>query len=504
MASPKQRKELGVPKRSTRSRAADGPPSAALPFEPLPASLLSHIVAASGEMISVAGLDHRFTYVNTSFVKAYGYREDEVLGQSDTILDSPRNDPWIREERSTGDPGNGWSGVLYNTRKDGTDFPVALTTSSMKDVSGRVVAYLRSARDISQQMEVEESLRRSEEQFRSILEGALDGVITLGPQGLVERYNPAAAKIFGYAPAEVLGRPAERLLPYLLDSLGVLPKVVEMDALRRDGKKVPLELSLFVVRGSAGHAIAAFIKDISERREVERLKDEFVAIVSHDLKIPLSSVRLSLEILGNGSLGALSPEARSVLEVAERNVERMVKLANDLLDLKRLEAGRLELRREPIALGPLIERCFEMVRALATAQEVKLDAEPTSLCALGDDERIGQVLMNLLSNAIKFSPAGARVAVVVRTIGVWAEIRVQDQGRGIPLRHQEMVFERFRQVYPGDGSERKGSGLGLTICKAIVTQSGGTIGLTSRDGEGTCFWFRLKLAPVDAAAATAG
>jgi PAS domain S-box-containing protein len=451
-------------------------------------------------MISISGLDHRFAYVNAAFVRTYGYREDEVLGKPDTILDSPRNDPWIREERSTVTPRGGWSGALYNTRKDGTDFPVALTTSKVSDENGRTIAYVRAARDITDVMAVEESLRRSEEQFRSIIDGALDGVITLGPQGLVERYNPAAAKIFGYTPAEVLGQPAERLLPYLLDSLGVLPKFVEMDALRKDGRKVPLELSLFVVRGSDGHAVAAFIKDISERREVERLKDEFMAIVSHDLKIPLSSVRLSLEILADGSLGILPPEARKILAVAERNVERMVKLANDLLDLKRLEAGRLELRRESIAIGPLVERCFEMVRALATAQDVTLEAQETSARALGDDERIGQVLMNLLSNAIKFSSPGGRVSVEVRTGGQWVEVRVKDKGRGIPLEYQEMVFERFRQVYPGDGSERKGSGLGLTICKAIVTQCGGTIGLSSKEGKGSCFWFRLKLAPADAAA----
>lgn len=233
---------------------------------------------------------------------------------------------------------------------------------------------------------------------------------------------------------------------------------------------------------------------------MERLREELVAVVSHDLKTPLTSVRLSLGVLADGTLGPLGPAAKNVVAIAERNVDRMVKLANDLLDLKRLEAGRLEMHIEPLPIQSVIDRCFEVVRELAIAQGVILHGGCSATRVMGDGERLAQVITNLLSNAIKFSPPAGHVTVDVREVEGWAEVRVTDEGRGIPPGFQETVFERFRQVSPGDSREKKGSGLGLAICKAIVVQHGGTIGVESEEGKGSSFWFRLPLA--DGAAAT--
>ena len=216
--------------------------------------------------------------------------------------------------------------------------------------------------------------------------------------------------------------------------------------------------------------------------------------MSHELRTPLTSIGLSLKILAEGTVGPLPPAAREVLAIAERNVDRMVRLANDVLDLKRLEAGRMDLRRETVAVQSVVDGCFELLRALANGRGVVLESLPTTARALGDEERIEQVLTNLLANAIKFSPVGGRIRVETRADDEWVEVRVTDEGPGVPVRYRESIFERYRQVPRSDAAARPGSGLGLAICQAIVSQSGGTMGLESEEGRGSCFWFRLPCA----------
>lgn len=190
--------------------------------------LLAHAVESSDELISVSDLEGRFTYANRAFLETYGYTSEELIGRHARLLDSPRNDPAVRQAIVTKAPRDGYAGILYNTRKDGSEFPVALRTSTVKDGAGSVIALVSVARDITHELESKEALERSEEHLRSILGGALDGVITIGPQALIESYNAAAERIFGHPPEKVLGRPVERLIPDLPSAMGVLPKVLEL------------------------------------------------------------------------------------------------------------------------------------------------------------------------------------------------------------------------------------------------------------------------------------
>lgn len=491
-----KRKTPGARGRAPARRARQAPSASHAPGESHSErlKLLAHLVETSSDAISIADRHGRITYANRAFARMYGYDPEEVPGLLAGALDSPRNEPWIRDETSSATPSGGWSGVLYQTRRDGTEFPASLTTSPVTDVHGQVLGVVRVVRDVARTLAVEEALRRSEEQFRSIVESALDAIVTLSPQGMIESYNPAARRLFGWDVEEIRGRPAEVLFPSLLGSMGVLPRMVEIDGVRKEGSRVPLEVSLSLQRTSAGHAVVAFLRDVSERREIERLKDEFVTTVSHDLKTPLTAVGLSLGIVLDGEAGVVPAPARAVLEVAQRNVGRMVKLADDLLDLKRIEAGGLELRRERLDLPALVERGLEMVRAVAAARRVSLEVHGRPAAALGDPERVSQVLLNLLSNAIKFSPEGGRVRVELEATRGMAEVRVRDEGPGVAPAHRERIFDRFRQAPSAPGSP-KGSGLGLAIARAIVRQHGGTIGLSLPEGGGSCFWFRLPLAP---------
>lgn len=232
-------------------------------------------------------------------------------------------------------------------------------------------------------------------------------------------------------------------------------------------------------------------------KEAARRKQELVAMVSHDLRTPLTSVQASLTLLGAGALGALTEKAQKEVNVAENNTTRLINLINDLLDIEKMEAGKLKMAPQMTPLMPILERSYEGVDAFAGQHDITVEMPNTPLMVFADADRIVQVLVNLLSNAIKFSPADTFVTVTVDQQESWVAVRVIDRGRGIPPSHITSVFQRFQQVEAADGNRARGTGLGLAICKAIIEGHGGTIGVESQEGHGSEFWFRLPATATD-------
>jgi signal transduction histidine kinase len=234
-------------------------------------------------------------------------------------------------------------------------------------------------------------------------------------------------------------------------------------------------------------------RDITVRRQVERLKDEFVSIVAHELRTPLTSIRGSLGLLATGRLGTLSPQGQRMLEIAAENSARLVRLVNDMLDLERLESGAVEPERRRVTADELVSMAVEAVADVAVPAGVQLAAavEP-GVEMWVDPDRIVQVLINLLSNAIKFSPAGALVDVAAEPRGADVIFRVRDRGRGIPADAVGTIFERFRQVDSSDARDKGGTGLGLPISRSIVQQHGGRIWAASQVGAGSTFFFTVQ------------
>lgn len=237
----------------------------------------------------------------------------------------------------------------------------------------------------------------------------------------------------------------------------------------------------------------AFGQDISQRKRVERLKNEFISTVSHELRTPLTSIRGSLGLIAGGVAGDIPETAKNMIDIAYKNSERLVRLINDILDIEKIESGKMVFYFKPLELVPLVEQTMEANRGYAEQYQVNfvlVDA-PSEVCVNADADRLTQVLTNLLSNAVKFSPPGRDVQVRVLPNGTNVRVAVSDQGTGIPEEFQNRIFQKFAQADSSDTRQKAGTGLGLSIVKAIVEKHGGTIGYESVPGSGTTFYFDL-------------
>lgn len=227
-------------------------------------------------------------------------------------------------------------------------------------------------------------------------------------------------------------------------------------------------------------------------QELMEMKKQIVAMVSHDLRAPLTSIQATLGMLNRGLYGDLNDQGRRRVDSSESSARRLISMINDLLDLEKLEAGRMEIELKDVPLTVVVARSIESVQELAANKRIKLDYDQQELEIRGDGDRLIQVIVNLLSNAIKFSPEKAVVKITSAVRNGVVEVRVIDQGPGVPEEYRERIFERYRQIE--GSSEHKtsgGTGLGLAICKLIVEQHGGSIGVDSGSGQGSTFWIQL-------------
>jgi PAS domain S-box-containing protein len=430
---------------------------------------------------------------------------------------STERDYSLRAVRSTSDEmgllADGFNDMLGKIQKqnvalqeahDGLEEKVKERTHDLESTNARLgAANDELSATTARANETAEALRASEQRTRAILENMLGGLIMVDPAGRIELVNPAAERMIGYTNAELVGKymgPLLSLPPgadphvFLRELIGKsLGKVTELEGKRKNGEIFPIELSLFQFDTPEGRRFAGSIVDVTERRAVDRMKREFMSSISHELRTPLTSIRGSLGLLAGGVLGPLSAEAGEIVAVAERNAVRLIGLINDILDLERLEGGRLEMEFESVETSPIVTRALEAVQSFADQAGVSLVAEPASVRVRADADRLVQVLVNLLSNAVKFSPAGGTVTVRVVPGSLTAEFQVEDRGRGVPPAYREAIFERYRQVEASDSRRKGGVGLGLAICKSIVEQHGGSIGVRDTMDAGSTFWFRIAL-----------
>ncbi len=321
--------------------------------------------------------------------------------------------------------------------------------------------------------------------------------------------NPAYADLLGYQPEEITQthwqqtvHPEDRKkASKAYEKMLVSQKAeIEVRAVRKDGSVFDKILVMVKAYDSkqkfSGHY--GFMKDISQRREIQRLKDEFISVVSHELRTPLTSIRGSLGLLAAGVLQAKPQQAQRMLQIAVNNSDRLIRLINDMLDIERIESQQVQMNKQICDTGNLISSSVELMRNMAQKAEISLSVNSVSARIWADCDRIIQVLTNLLSNAIKFSSPGSQVWLNAQIEADKNQIpyillQIRDEGRGIPKDKLETIFGRFQQVDASDSRQKGGTGLGLAICRSIIQQHSGKIWAQSAENKGTSFYCKIPL-----------
>ncbi|SDG43836.1 PAS domain S-box protein [Roseospirillum parvum] len=453
----------------------------------------------SPEMVCVTGFDHRLRRVNPAWEAVLGYPSAELVGRDFNELLHPRDIDPTADAVARLAQGE----VVRDLRnrliaRDGHQ--VWLSWSAVAH-GGRVYAV---SRDISAQVQASRALEASEARLRGIFDNVIDAILMLDEEGKVLAANRTVEQIFGYTAKQLTGQnialiSADWEATHLESFVGhflaaeteilTAPPVV-VAARRRDGSRFPLELGLSEVCEEEGERVLiAVCRDITERQRLEQMKDEVVATISHELRTPITAIHGALGLLAGGRAGELSDKAAGLVRLAHDNCHRLVELVNDILDIHRLEAGGMPFTLAPVDLAQVAAQAVaEMATYDSQSQvELVLDGDEPGLMVRGDQRRLGQVLSNLLSNAIKFSPPGGRVEVRLRPAGDWVEVAVIDQGPGIPAELRPRLFERFTQGSPPGTGGRRGSGLGLSIVKALLDRHRGHVQVDSEPGQGATF-----------------
>ena len=336
---------------------------------------------------------------------------------------------------------------------------------------------------------------------RDIHDNILDAVLTLDDKGLIQECNLAAQRIFGDGAQRLEGRHCEAVLGATLADLLAQGEIA---LTRSDASRFPAELALSQWHEAERLRYTIVIRDLTERRRVERMKDEFLATVSHELRTPLTSVLGALGLLASGAAGALPKAALPLAEVAKRNGERLSHLIDDILDLTKLEAKQMVLQMRSTTLDSLLREAITANQGYAHRADVHLKLELTagSPQVRVDADRFLQVMANLLSNAIKHSAAGDTVVVSLAWSATRLCVKVQDQGSGIDPKFRAHLFEKFSQADSSDHRAQGGTGLGLYITRMLVERMGGRVDVEAASGPGACFCIEFPL--IDALAQRAG
>jgi PAS domain S-box-containing protein len=401
-----------------------------------------------------------------------------------------------------------------------------------------VFAGLTIFRDMNRRLAVEGALAESLNFERALVSSAAYGIIAVDANGIITEFNKAAEDMLGYTAEELVGKstperfhdPKEiaeraavlsnelgRTVEPGLDVFMAIPRLGrvedrEVTFIRRNGERFVVQLSVTAIPGSTGE-VTGFIgiaSDITERKKIERLKAEFISTVSHELRTPLTSIRGALGLVLGGLTGDIPGQAKELLNVANKNAERLSRLINDILDIEKIESGKMEFKLQRQFLAPLLQQAVESIQDFARQFNVTVTVSnmiPDQEINV-DGDRFIQVMVNLLSNAAKFSPPNSAVSVTAERRGGILRVSVSDRGKGIPFEFQSRVFEKFGQADSSDSRAKSGTGLGLSITKVIVEKLGGVISFDTKEGLGTTFHVDLpgmaSVAPAEAPGALSG
>ncbi|SDN13496.1 PAS domain S-box protein [Polaromonas sp. JS666] len=399
---------------------------------------------------------------------------------------------------------------LETTRRDSKGRTRYFSISGVPkfDVNGKFTGYRGTGRDTTEMRRVTEALRTSEAQLREITDTIPAWITYADADQYLRFHNRAYEEVFGMTSAQLEGKTIRDIVGEEMYAL-IRPRVEEV----LQGYPVVYERAQKTARGGTRDYVVNYFprygegrdegkvigfytlaNDITELKRIDRMKSEFVSTVSHELRTPLTSIRGSLGLISGGVAGQLPEAVKTLVGIAKSNCERLIRLINDILDIEKIESGKMTLDLQVIELKPLLEQALAANEGYGAAKNVSLSLQfpDEELMVRADGDRLTQVVTNLLSNAMKFSPSDGVVEIHAgRSASGGVRVEVRDHGPGIPEEFRKRIFQKFSQADSSDTRQKGGTGLGLNISRAIIERLGGSIGFETRNGEGTTFYFEL-------------
>jgi two-component system, OmpR family, sensor histidine kinase VicK len=475
------------------------------------------VVENSLGFVFTCTVEGRLTSLNAFTAGTLGYRAEALVGRMVTELLDAAGAAQFQELLRMLQTGAEWQGALHLRRSDGVYRRIAFR-SKRTELPGERPFILNQGMDVTEQHQAEEALHRATRQRELILQSVGDGIYGIDLDGKLMFINEAGAQTLGYTPEQLTGLDLHQVIhhshadgtPYSKSTSPILQALRRSESIRmrdevfwrRDGTSVPVEYSANPIMedGLISGMVVAF-QDVSERRRLEKMKDEFISTVSHELRTPLTSLRASLGLISSGSLDKRPEKQKQMIDVAIGNCDRLIRLVNDILDFDSVEKGRLPLHRQAVEAIDLLRRAADVAHYKAKEARISFRLEaPAKPVVFADEERVMQVLNELVTNALKFSPPDTSVLLGAQPAGTnsagESEICfiVEDQGRGIAPDKLGRIFERFQQGDASDSRALGGTGLGLALCRSIVEQHRGRMWAESVVGKGSRFLFTLPAA----------
>jgi PAS domain S-box-containing protein len=473
---------------------------------------LATVVRDSSDAITIQDFDGRITAWNRGAELMYGYSEAEALLANIERLTAPGK---VEEQKEfTRRLMAGEAITAFETQrltKDGRVLEVWLTVTKLMDDAGKPVGIASTERDITERKRAHAALEQCKRNFQNILQGSPDGMVIVDSNGLIVFANAAAADVFG--------RPLEQLLGTSFDQPIISGQNTELAVVNPAGKSMVVEMRMIQTLWQENPACLVSLRDVTHRKhneqqlrlagtELRRVNQNLVTrnaeiqnfyhTLSHELKTPLTSAREFVSIVMDGLAGPLTETQLEYLGIAKESCDQLRRYINDMLDVTRLETGKLSIEFQVVPLAALVERVVEMLAPAAAGKGISLscDCQPDLPAVPLDQQRILQALTNLTTNAIKFTPAGGQIRLSLSqapTDPKCLQVAVRDTGRGIPKDQLDMIFNRLYQVTGDDQSAEspRGLGLGLYICQELVQLHGGHIWVESEPGRGSTFTFTI-------------
>ncbi|MGB0093263.1 MAG: PAS domain S-box protein [Solirubrobacteraceae bacterium] len=489
-------------------------------------ALVGSVLEASTEY-SIVAIDSggRIVLWNEGARRLHGYERAEIIGEPQSVLHTEEDVlaglPQRLVERALRD--GVWEGTIELRRKDGSHFTARVVKTLRRDAQNQSNSFLLIVSDVTDEVRLSGALARTRTFAESLLESAPDAMVIVNRDGEIQLANAETEKLFGYAREELVGRPVELLIPiryhprhpehragfFSAPLARPMGAGLELAGRRKDGVEFPVEISLSPLETDEGLLATAAIRDVSERKRSEqdlreanvqleaasRAKDRFLANMSHELRTPLNAILGYTGTLLMGLPGPLNDVQIKQLRTVQSSGKHLLSLINDLLDLARIESGKIELNIEPIECRELLEDVSVALRPLADEKGIRLEVVAEGgLQASCDRRALRQILINLANNAIKFTDQGGVALELGRREdeeGSVTRFSVVDTGRGIRPDDQERLFDAFEQIGGSGARPYEGTGLGLFICQTLAGLIGAAISFESEFGTGSTFTLEL-------------